>query len=260
MANEFIARNGLIAQNNSTVTGSLTVTAGITGSLLGTASYADIATTSSYVLQAVSASFASTASSVNQLNQIVNVGAGIQLNDTTFNISATSFTAGGGAVQIDGITGEVTAATFIGNLTGTASYATQALSASYAPSTPAFPYTGSAEITGSLGVTGSFTTQISNITAIEITDTSRKIYDLPGVNSIDINGRTLFDSTGIGSLDWENRFGYDNLGNTSFNWNNRSLLDSSNTVAVNWDAFALNYKVETLTTIVTGKQIGRAHV
>jgi len=41
MANEFIARNGLIAQKNSTVTGSLTVTAGITGSLLGTASWAN---------------------------------------------------------------------------------------------------------------------------------------------------------------------------------------------------------------------------
>ena len=40
MANEFIARNGLIAQNNSTITGSLTVTQGITGSLQGTASYA----------------------------------------------------------------------------------------------------------------------------------------------------------------------------------------------------------------------------
>jgi hypothetical protein len=56
MANEFIARNGLISQNNSVVTGSLTVTQGITGSLQGTA------TTASYVLQAVSSSFASTAS------------------------------------------------------------------------------------------------------------------------------------------------------------------------------------------------------
>jgi hypothetical protein len=40
MANEFIARNGLIAQNNSVITGSLNVTAGITGSLQGTASFA----------------------------------------------------------------------------------------------------------------------------------------------------------------------------------------------------------------------------
>jgi hypothetical protein len=40
---EFIARNGLIAQNNSTITGSLTVTAGITGSLFGTSSHAQTA-------------------------------------------------------------------------------------------------------------------------------------------------------------------------------------------------------------------------
>jgi hypothetical protein len=50
---------------------------------------------------------------------------------------------------------------FTGTLTGTASYATNALSASYAPSTPAFPYTGSAGITGSLTVVGPTTsTQI----------------------------------------------------------------------------------------------------
>jgi len=40
---EFIARNGLIAQNNSTITGSLNVTQGITGSLFGTASFASTA-------------------------------------------------------------------------------------------------------------------------------------------------------------------------------------------------------------------------
>ena len=44
---------------------------------------------------------------------------------------------------------------FTGTLLGTASYATQALSASYAPDTT-FPYTGSARIAGSLGITGSF--------------------------------------------------------------------------------------------------------
>jgi len=40
MPNEFIARNGLRAQNSSDITGSLIVTAGITGSLQGTASFA----------------------------------------------------------------------------------------------------------------------------------------------------------------------------------------------------------------------------
>ena len=59
MANEFVAKNGLISQNNTTVSGSLTVTQGITGSLSGSATSA---TTASYILQAVSASFATTAS------------------------------------------------------------------------------------------------------------------------------------------------------------------------------------------------------
>jgi len=49
MANEFVARNGVFAQNNSQVTGSLIVTNGITGSLFGTSSYATIAATASYV-------------------------------------------------------------------------------------------------------------------------------------------------------------------------------------------------------------------
>ncbi len=56
---------------SQTITGSLIVSAGITGSLLGTSSWAQNAITASYVLNAVSASFASTASSVNPLNQNV---------------------------------------------------------------------------------------------------------------------------------------------------------------------------------------------
>jgi hypothetical protein len=57
--------NAILDVNGSAIiTGSLTVTAGITGSLFGTASWALNASTSSYVLQAVSASFASTASFV----------------------------------------------------------------------------------------------------------------------------------------------------------------------------------------------------
>lgn len=71
MPNEFVARNGIIALNNSSITGSLGVSGGITGSLFGTASWAQNAVTSSYILNAVSASFASTASFVNPLRQNV---------------------------------------------------------------------------------------------------------------------------------------------------------------------------------------------
>ena len=56
MPNEFIARNGVIALNNSIITGSLTVTGGITGSLFGTSSWAT---------NVISASYALTASNVN---------------------------------------------------------------------------------------------------------------------------------------------------------------------------------------------------
>ena len=45
-----------------------------------------------------------------------------------------------------------------GSLLGTASFATNALSASFAPSSPAFPFTGSAIITGSLQVSGTLST------------------------------------------------------------------------------------------------------
>ena len=68
MANEFVAKNGLISQNNTIVSGSLTVTQGITGSLQGTASWANNATTASYISSSniigtvTSASYALTAS------------------------------------------------------------------------------------------------------------------------------------------------------------------------------------------------------
>ena len=52
MAHEFVARNGIIALNNSIITGSLNVTNGITGSLQGTSSYSNNALSASYALTA----------------------------------------------------------------------------------------------------------------------------------------------------------------------------------------------------------------
>ena len=55
------------------------------------------------------------------------------------------------------VTGSWRATAFTGSLQGTASYATQALSASWAPGGgSAFPYTGSAGISGSLSIDGKF--------------------------------------------------------------------------------------------------------
>jgi hypothetical protein len=74
---------------------------------------------------------------------------GDHLNDSQIYSSASIHIVTGSLTVTQGITG---------SLLGTASYATQALSASFAPATPPFPFTGSALITGSLGVTGSLTT------------------------------------------------------------------------------------------------------
>ena len=75
MANEFKIKNGYLSEGNSQITGSLSVSGGITGSLFGTSSYATTASyyggsvisasyavTASYVTNALSASFSQTAS------------------------------------------------------------------------------------------------------------------------------------------------------------------------------------------------------
>jgi hypothetical protein len=77
--------------------------------------------------------------------------------------------ASGSQVQISGslrVSGSIIGS-FTGSLLGTASYTTQALSASWAPTNSTFPFTGSARITGSLIVTGSILTT-ENITASEL--------------------------------------------------------------------------------------------
>jgi hypothetical protein len=86
-----------------------------------------------------------------------------------------------------------------GSLLGTASYATQALSASYAPGggNP-FPYNGNAQISGSFGVTGSFV-------AITVDDVAfiRNLHDSQtGSGSLDFGNRDLLDSTGNGVFNW----------------------------------------------------------
>jgi len=82
MANEFVAKNGLISQNNTIVSGSLTVTQGITGSFSGsvfgyvpstaTSSFITNTQTGSFILNSqtssmnvLSSSFAATASYIN---------------------------------------------------------------------------------------------------------------------------------------------------------------------------------------------------
>jgi hypothetical protein len=87
MPNEFVARNGLIVLDNTSISGSLTVSSsvtanqGFTGSLFGTASWATNAITASFLLGSVAtASLALTAS--NTPNALIT--ASVSLNTITF--------------------------------------------------------------------------------------------------------------------------------------------------------------------------------
>ena len=126
---------------------------------------------------------------------------------------------------------------FTGNLIGTASYATQALSASYAPGggNP-FPFNGDAQISGSLGVTGSFS-------VLNSIDATNKILvgsgPIPGSteDSVNWDSRTLFDSNGNFSVKWGNlRSLYDTNVLQSIDWQNRQLKDSNGNENLNWSS------------------------
>jgi hypothetical protein len=126
--NEFIARNGLIAQDSSTITGSLTVTQGISGSFSG--SGANLFNIPASGITGLNLSQISSGS----VSASISPNSGLQVNT---NVTATSFT---------------------GSLFGTSSNATNAGNG--------FPFSGSAVITGSLLVFGS-TTITGSLTATQ---------------------------------------------------------------------------------------------
>jgi hypothetical protein len=133
---EFIARNGLIAQNNSTISGSLNVTSGITGSLLGTASFA---TTASYLTGYISP-FPYTGSAVISGSLTV-TGSLNTLGSVTSTGTLTAQT-----LVVQTITSSVLYSSG-SNIFGNSLSNTQAL-------------TGSVGITGSLNVAGTTSTQL----------------------------------------------------------------------------------------------------
>jgi hypothetical protein len=123
---------------------------------------------------------------------------------------------------------------FLGDLIGTASFATSAsfatnaLSASFAPSTPAFPFTGSAEITGSLAVTGSL--RLINNANLEI--------GVIGQTANTGGGNPSQPSIMIGYANQANYnrtfiFGRNNIQTFQANGNDNLILGSSNNLAGN---------------------------
>ena len=125
VSSKWTGSNPISRQGDVEITGSLRVQGSITGSLFGTASWAQNAVTASYSLYAVSASY--------------------EINYETSSSYA----------ETASIAGFASTASYVLNAVSS-SFAT---SASYAPDTT-FPYSGSALITGSLGVTGSYSSRM----------------------------------------------------------------------------------------------------
>jgi hypothetical protein len=185
------------------VTGSLNAPI-ITGSLFGTASWAQNAQTASFVLNAISASFAATASSADNFlvrqnltssNAVVtgtltaqtlvvqtvtssivySSGSNIFGNDLANRQILTGSVSITGSLTVNGpstFNGPVTANNLTGSLFGTASYATQALSASFA-TTASFAASGSISVSSSYALSSSYAINASSGSNFVITNTYR---------------------------------------------------------------------------------------
>jgi hypothetical protein len=145
MANEFVARNGLIAQDNSIISGSLIVTNGITGSISGTGSYANNANSASYSLTATSASYAVNAASA--------VSASYALDATSASFATTaSYWTG----SVNAITSSFATNAGLLNSTGSNGFTTTSSFQTYTSSNDLINTTQSARLTSLEGVSASF--------------------------------------------------------------------------------------------------------
>jgi len=157
MPNEFIAKRGFISSGNAQVTGSLVVTAGITGSLYGTASWASNAISTQTASIAVNSLFASSSAfstqSLNATNSLTAVSATSSLTSQTASIS------------INGLFASSSAFSTQSRFATQSLFATSSITASYAlgmPTIKAGIVSGSAFSGSSRSASVTFTTAFPN--------------------------------------------------------------------------------------------------
>jgi len=132
----------LDVSGSAIITGSLTVTQGITGSLFGTSSWATNALTSSYILNAISASFASQAANATTASYVLNA---VSSSFATTASSADNFLVRGTLTAQTIVAQVITSSTDF--VTGSTRFGTLLINT--------HQFTGSVGITGSLAVNGS---------------------------------------------------------------------------------------------------------
>jgi hypothetical protein len=172
MANEFVARNGVIALNNSTVSGSLNVTNGITGSLLGTSSYANNADT----LDGLDSTVFATTGSVNAYTASINA----------FSASMLSYTSSA-STRLSALEA---ATASIYTTTGSQNTRLSALEAATASL-----YTATASFSGRVGALESYTSSLNNKTSSFATTGSNTFIGTQTITG-SINQSGSFTSTG----------------------------------------------------------------
>ena len=242
------------SSTNVLTVGSVSATS-FTGSLIGTASWATNAITASIAEIAISALTSSTILTIRDStnatyyptfvdsNNAVKAAENVYTNrDFVFNPGTATFSAPIIAAPL-GFTGSLT-----GSLLGTASYAVQALSASWAPGGgSAFPYIGTAVITGSLIVSGTnggintslgFPVLFQNDGVNTVTFGNGKLWlnDSVGGTSVDWGNRYLLDTSGTTKADWEQSYLADGAAITRVDWGNGALNDSAGTAAFDWES------------------------
>lgn len=230
------------------VTGSLTATS-FTGSLLGTASWAQNAVTASYVAAAGSdtqiqynngGSFAAAASfAFIQVSQSLQQGLNVTAFGNYSHAEGFSTVAFGNYSHAEGIgtiasgsgqlvigsynqQGDATSLFVIGNGAGTASRR------------DIFRVTTTdVQITGSLVI---FNPVSASILLSANTGSGVVIFDTNGTSSISAEIRQAYGSVGVLAIDWESRNLFDAAGNSSIDWQSRTQYDANNSAIIDYGA------------------------
>jgi len=161
------------------------------------------------------------------------------------------------------VNGNVWATSFTGSLFGTASWAQNVTSASFASTASSVnPLIQNVIITGSLIVSSSNGVLTENIaydtnntpsiyfpartatdsTAASAMDWDNRFLYKGGIAVVDWDFQTLTDPTNTLSADWTNRYLYDSATTSSIQWSSRLLTDSVGNPSLDWDVNSNNGK------------------
>ena len=131
------------------------------------------------------------------------------------------------------ITGSLIATSFTGSLQGTASWATNALTASYVN-----PLIQNVIITGSLIASGTYG-------GINTVSNKPNLFDINGITRVQWSDGVLNSSANDTTVDWENKVLYDSTTNTALDWENRGLYDTAGSPSIDWTGRILSETTNT---------------